>query len=135
MSKIWWFPGNYLCSHFSWFGWRPANWISINWFFPTDILHLISCFWPSNWIFLIQSFLCMLWYYLWNYGFRYMSYLIYMFYQSFWKIDFSFNGTFDIVLGWITDWGGLSVICMIGLLPGNNFLLVWFIIWWRNRIS
>ena len=43
------------------------------------------------------------------------------------KIDLSFNWTFDIGLGWVTVWGGCKIslsaicICIIGLLPGNNF--------------
>ena len=83
-------------------------------------------FWPSNWTIWTKSFLYMVWYYFWNYIFRYLNYLIYMLYWSFWKNRlFFFNGTFEIVLGWVTIWGGcktgLSVICMTGLLPGNNF--------------
>ena len=167
--------------HFSLFGWGPANWISISWFFPSDILHLISCFWPSNFIIQTNSFLYILQYYFWNHGFRYLNYLIHMLYWSYWTnrlifewnfwcnevvflwnrtlvafvdklssttVDFirsegelknctlyglkevvteweTYIRTFDNILGWVTNWGGCKIgliaICMIGLLPSNNF--------------
>ena len=44
------------------------------------------------------------------------------------KVDFSFNRTFDIILGWVSigrgGKAGLSAICMIGLLPGDNLVVL-----------
>ena len=93
----------------------PINWMTISWNFPSGILHAFYSYCSRNWI--------TFWHCLWNCVIRYWNDLIVMSwtfcnYGTFWYWNF------DLVLDWLIFWycckGGLSAICMIGLLHGNN---------------